>query len=127
MTATPYSVLVADDVPDLRFLVKMALERSGSFTVVAEAGDGVEAVEMAAEHEPDLVILDISMPRQDGLESLPKILEASPNSKVVILSGFQADRLEKAARELGAVAYLEKGVSPADLVAAAKQAVGLTQ
>lgn len=121
----PFDVLLVDDVPDLRLLVKMGLERVPEFRVVAEAEDGVEAVELAELHQPDLVILDISMPRQDGLETLPKLLAASPNSRVIVLSGFQAERLAPLTEELGAVAYLEKGVSPRELVSAARSAVGL--
>lgn len=126
MVTQTYEVLLADDVPDLRLLVRMALETSGRFTVIAEAEDGIQAVELAGLHKPDLVILDISMPRQDGLESLPKILAASPDSKVIVLSGFEAERLAAAARELGAVSYLEKGLPPAQLVAAAEEAVGIS-
>lgn len=121
-----YAVLLADDVPDLRLLVRMALEASGRFEVVAEAEDGVQAVDLAGWHQPDLVILDLSMPRQDGLESLPQILAASPDSKVIVLSGFQAERLAPAALDMGAVSYLEKGLPPAQLVAAAEEAVGIS-
>lgn len=121
-----FRVLLADDVADLRYLIKMAFDRTESFEVVAEAEDGIEAVEMAARHKPDLVILDVSMPRQDGLESLPKILEASPKTKVIVLSGFQAERLEKAALDLGAVSYLEKGAPPAELISAAQKALSST-
>ena len=125
VTTKAFAVLLADDVPDLRLLVRMALESVDHFRVVAEAEDGVQAVELAALHKPDLVILDVSMPRQDGLSSLPKILEASPESKVIILSGFEAERLASMAHDLGAVSYLEKGVPPAQLLAAAEEAVGL--
>lgn len=125
MTTQTYRVLLADDVPDLRLLVRMALESSGRFKVVAEAEDGIQAVELAGLHKPHLVILDVSMPRQDGLESLPKILAVSPDSKVIVLSGFEAERLASAAREMGAISYLEKGLPPAQLVAAAEEAVGI--
>ncbi len=125
MTPKVFTVLLADDVADLRLLVKMALESSSRFRVVAEAEDGIEAVELAGVHQPDLVLLDISMPRQDGLESLPKLLAASPNSRVVVLSGFQAERLQDVTRELGAVSYLEKGAPPEELIAVARAAVGL--
>lgn len=120
-----FSVMLVDDVPDLRLLVKMALEGSPHFRVVAEAEDGIEAVELAQLHQPDLVLLDVSMPRQDGLETLPKLLAASPDSKVIVLSGFQAERLAAVTLELGAVTYLEKGVPPAELIAAAERAVGI--
>ncbi len=108
--------LLADDVFDLRFMVKLALERSGKFEVVAEAENGREAVEMTEQLKPDLVLLDISMPELDGLEALPQILDACENCKVVMLSGFEASRLGPAAMELGATGYLEKGVPPSELV-----------
>ena len=120
-----YRVMLVDDVADLRLLVKMALESSPNFEVVAEAEDGLQAVELGEAHQPDLVLLDVSMPRQDGLETLPKLLAAAPNTKVIVLSGFQAERLEAATKELGAVSYLEKGVAPEELVAAAEEALGI--
>ena len=112
----PYRTLLADDVYDLRFMVRLALERSGKFEVVAEAENGREAVELARAHKPDLVLLDISMPVLDGLEALPQILEACGSCKVVMLSGFEASRLGTTALELGASGYLEKGVPPVKLV-----------
>lgn len=125
--AERFRVMLVDDVADLRLLVRMALESSPYFEVVAEAEDGIEAVELALRHQPDLVLLDISMPRQDGLETLPKLIAGSPNTKVIVLSGFQAERLEVATRELGAVSYLEKGVPPEELIAAAKRVLGIDQ
>lgn len=111
-----HRVLLADDVGELRALVRLTLERSGEFVVVAEAGNGEEAVEAAAHERPDLVLLDVSMPVMDGLEALPRILEASPATHVVMLSGFAEERLGDEARKLGALAYLEKGVPPWELV-----------
>jgi CheY-like chemotaxis protein len=107
--------LLVDDVAELRALLRLTLEESG-FRVVGEAGDGVEAVELAREHRPELVLLDVSMPVLDGMEALPLVLEASPASSVVILSSVEAGRLEEAAFERGAAAYLEKGIEPDDLV-----------
>ena len=111
-----YRTLLADDVFDLRFMVKLALERSGKFQIVAEAENGAEAIDLTRTHKPDLVLLDISMPVLDGLEALPQVLEAHSECKVVILSGFEAARLGPTALELGASGYLEKGVPPAQLV-----------
>ena len=102
-------VLIADDVPDLRMLLRLALERTGRFSVVGEAADGAQAVELATEHAPDLVVLDLSMPVLDGLEALPLIHEGAPNAQVVVLSGFAATKMEAQALAAGAVAYLEKG------------------
>ena len=110
-------VLIADDVPDLRMLLRLALERSGRFSVVGEAGDGAEAVSLAATCSPDLVVLDLSMPVLDGLEALPMILEGAPDSRVLVLSGFAADKMEAQALERGASAYVEKG-NILDVVAA---------
>ncbi|MGH2806807.1 MAG: response regulator [Actinomycetota bacterium] len=116
MNPARFRIVLADDVFDLRFMVKLALERSGHFVVVAEAENGDEAVEMALEHQPDLVLLDVSMPVKDGLEALPDIRKVSPDAKVVMLSGFEAARLASTALESGAAAYLEKGIPPRELV-----------
>jgi CheY-like chemotaxis protein len=112
MTATrtrTCRVLIADDVADLRLLLRFALERSGAFEVVGEAADGAEAVARATEHLPDLVVLDLSMPVLDGLEALPFIRKAAPDARVVVLSGFAAAKMEERAIAAGAVAYFEKG------------------
>jgi DNA-binding NarL/FixJ family response regulator len=109
------SVLLVDDVPDLRFVVRMVLERTDRFTVVGEAGDGIEAIRLAAELQPDLALLDLTMPRMGGVEALPRIRAASPNTKVVVLSGWES-HLALASTGAGAVAYLEKGISPTRLV-----------
>lgn len=111
-----YRVVVADDVADLRFLVRKVLERSGRFTVVGEARDGREAVDVAQEHQPDLTLLDLSMPVMDGLEALPLIRAAVPDCTVVVLSGFDADRMAAQAMTAGAAAYLVKGTEPQTLV-----------
>jgi DNA-binding NarL/FixJ family response regulator len=110
-------------VPALRELHRLVLEQAGLFTVVAEAGDGEEAVMQAARHQPDVVVLDVSMPKRDGLEALPLIREVAPNAKIVVLSGFEAARLQSLALESGAVAYLEKGLTPDELVAAVERVV----
>jgi signal transduction histidine kinase len=117
MTERVYSVVLADDVADLRFLVKLALEGSGRFRIAGEVDNGEDAVTIAAEVKPDLMLLDISMPRKDGLQAIPEILDSSPATVVVILSGFDADRLGPIANEMGAAAYLEKGIPPDQLVA----------
>jgi DNA-binding NarL/FixJ family response regulator len=118
LTPPVYTAVLADDVDDMRFLVKLALEGSGRFRVIGEAADGEDAVTVATKAQPDVMLLDISMPRKDGLEALPEIIQASPRTKVVILSGFDADRLEAPTRKLGATAYIEKGIPPDQLVAA---------
>lgn len=124
MNDLPFRTVLADDVFDLRFMVKLALERSGRFQVVAEAENGDQAVEMARTHQPDLVLLDVSMPVKDGLEALPDIRSVSPDTKVVMLSGFEASRLAATAMESGASAYLEKGIPPRELVSELLKVLG---
>ena len=116
MRGDGYSALLVDDVRELRMLLRIALELSGRFHVVGEAEDGVEAVECAEKHRPDLVILDVSMPVRDGMDALPLVLQASPQSTVVMLSAIEEKRLGRAAVERGAAAYIEKGLEPEQLV-----------
>jgi DNA-binding NarL/FixJ family response regulator len=112
-----YSVLLVDDVADLRFMLRLNLEGSGRFRVVGEAANGAEGVELAREHHPDLVLLDIAMPVKDGMQALPEIRDASPGSRVVILSSFGEQRYGAQAMRLGASAYVEKTLGPDALVA----------
>ncbi|MBM7516717.1 hybrid sensor histidine kinase/response regulator [Nocardioides nitrophenolicus] len=102
------SVLIVDDSAELRNVVRARLEASGLFEVVAEAGDGGAALLLAHQHQPDLVLLDTSMPVLDGLECLPLLLAVSPESRVVMYTGFQAAGLADRARELGASDFVEK-------------------
>lgn len=108
--------LLVDDVEDLRTLIRITLENSGRFTVAGEAKTGREGIEKARALQPDLVLLDLSMPEMDGLEALPQILAAAPGARVVVFSGFHGKRLAETALELGAVDYLEKGIEPDELV-----------
>ena len=122
----PVRVLLVDDVADLRFLYRLILKRQaeGRYEVIAEAGNGQEAIERAKELQPDLVLLDVSMPVMDGMEALPHLVKASPRSKIVMLSGFSAERLGQQALSRGAAHYLEKGVTPRDLVRELDRVVG---
>jgi DNA-binding NarL/FixJ family response regulator len=107
--STPVRVVVVDDSEDMRFLVRWTLERDDDFDVVAEAADGREAIEVVRQHRPDLVLLDISMPRMTGLQALPVIREESPETIVVMLSTFAASEgLAEESLALGAHAYLPK-------------------
>ena len=114
--ADRYRVVIADDVEMLRDLLRVVLERDGRFEVVGEAGNGRDAITVTAEQQPDLTLLDLSMPVMDGLEALPLIRAAVPSCLVVVLSGFDADRMESRALGAGASAYLVKGIPPQELV-----------
>ena len=81
----PLRVVIVDDTPDLRDLLRLAME-SGGFDVVAEAGDGAEAIEVARQYTPDVILLDLAMPVMDGLEALPTLRQLCPDAKIVVLS-----------------------------------------
>lgn len=111
----PVGVLLVDDHADLRRLMQLALERSGRFVVVDHAGDGAEGIELAAELQPDIVLLDLLMPELDGRSALPTILARSPRSMVVVLSALDADAEAGDVIRQGAFAYLEKSEATGDL------------
>ena len=113
-TETALRVLIADDAPDIRLLLRMYLTDT-RLEVVGEATNGAEAVEMARAEKPDAVILDLAMPVMDGLQAIPLIKEASPETKILVLSGFDADRMAERALKLGADTYLQKGVALGDI------------
>lgn len=126
--ARPIRVLVVDDVVGLRELYKFILKRneeSEEFEVVGEAGDGAAAIDRAKALQPDVILLDVSMPIMDGLEALPHLLRVSPRSRIVVLTGFDASRLATTALALGATTYLEKGVPPERIVEETRRAAGL--
>lgn len=112
-----YSVILVDDVEGIRALVRLALEAKDRFEVIGEAGNGQEGIDLARETQPDVVLLDLSMPGMDGLEALPKIKEVAQETKVAIYSGFQGSRLGQTAVDLGAIGYMEKGTDPDELEA----------
>lgn len=114
----PLRVVLIDDVADIRLSVKMILEFDGRFEVVGEAGDGLRGIEVVEELQPDLVLLDLSMPKLDGLEALPEIARVAPDAAVVIFSGFVEERLGPTVREAGGLGYIEKGIGPDNLVQA---------
>jgi response regulator NasT len=108
-------VLVAEDEAIIRMDVVATLAEAG-LNVVAEAADGEEAVKLALELEPDVVVMDIKMPKLDGISAAEKITEKK--IPVVLLTAFsQADLVSRAA-EAGALAYITKPFKPADLVPA---------
>ena len=118
-------VLLVDDVEDLRVMFRLSFERDDRFEVVGEAGDGQEALEQARALQPDVILLDIAMPRLDGLQAIPLLHEAAPEAKILMLSGFEASRVAEKALELTASGFVEKGASAshiADLVEAVSKA-----
>jgi response regulator NasT len=116
----PRRVVVAEDETLIRMdLVEMLREEG--YDVVGEAEDGQRAVELAEEHKPDLVIMDVKMPRRDGIDAASEIA-AKRIAPVVILTAFSQRELVERARDAGAMAYLVKPFSKADLVPAVELA-----
>jgi CheY-like chemotaxis protein len=102
------TLLVVDNEPGLRRLLVLLLERDGRFALVGEASDGEAALSMVAEHDPDLLLLDLGLPRLDGLEVLER-LDGRPRPTTVVLTGFADPTTLEKARALGAAACLVKG------------------
>jgi DNA-binding NarL/FixJ family response regulator len=105
----PISVVVCDDVPELRRLTREALEADGEMVVVGEAGDGREAIEVIERLQPRIVVLDLSMPELDGLEAIPLIHQVSPVTEIVVFSGFEERKVAEVALRLKASRYVRKG------------------
>jgi PAS domain S-box-containing protein len=102
------TIVLVDDAADIRRLVRTRLRLSGVFDVVGEGGSGVDAVALAAQHQPELMLLDMSMAGIDGLEAIPLVLTASPRTRVVMYSGFEKEGLSDAARAVGASDFIPK-------------------
>lgn len=123
VTRTPaIRIVLCDDVAELRRILREVLEEDPGVEVVEEVGTGRECVRVVAERRPDVLLLDLSMPDMDGLEALPLIVEASPTTRIIVFSGFAADRMRAPAIELGADLYFEKGM-PLDAIADAVRAL----
>jgi response regulator NasT len=115
-------ILVAEDETIIRLDLKQLLERAG-FEVCAEARDGVEAVELARTERPDLAILDVKMPRLDGIEAARRILDDRP-IPIVMLTAYDQRDLVARAVEAGVFGYLVKPFREADLLPAIETARG---
>jgi PAS domain S-box-containing protein len=112
---TRISVVLVDDSARLRELIRRRLESTGAFEVVAEGSDGDQAIVLGIRYSPALLLLDASMPHVDGIEALPAIVAACPDTKVVMLTGFEEPGLREMATELGAAGLLEKSVPLGEL------------
>jgi response regulator NasT len=108
-------VLVAEDESIIRMDIVETLREAG-FEVVAEAGDGEQAVALATEHMPDIIVMDIKMPNMDGIEAAERI--QALKIPVVLLTAFSQKELVERATEAGAMAYVVKPFSPSDLLPA---------
>ena len=105
----PLAVLVVDDEPSIREIVRFLLTDDDRFTVTGEAANGEEAIRMATELQPDVVLLDLMMPVMDGMTALPQIRAAAPDGIiVVVLSALDLRRKADEAEAAGAAGYIPK-------------------
>ena len=125
VSQTPLRVLIAEDEAFIRLDLKEMLEEEG-YSVVGEAADGQQAVDLAVSLRPDLVILDVKMPVLDGISAAEQVA-ADQIAPVVILTAFSQRELVERARDAGAMAYLVKPFTKADLVPAIEIAVSRFQ
>ncbi|MGW0330869.1 response regulator transcription factor [Streptomyces sp. NPDC003011] len=117
-------VLLADDEAMVRAGVRAILGSSGETEVVAEAGDGREAVELARAHRPDVALLDIRMPRLDGLAAAEEIVRAVPGTAVAMLTTFSEQAYVARALGGGATGFLLKSGDPYELIAGVRAVAG---
>lgn len=120
-------VLVVDDHPAFRRALTSALRMVKDIEVAGEAAGGVAATQQAVAVEPDLVLMDLSMPDLDGIEAMREIHKKSPDLPVVILTAHADPGVEKEAREAGASGFLAKGTALEDLVLVLNEAAESVQ
>lgn len=105
-------VAIADDSEEIRALLKLALQLDDRLELAGEAGDGREALALVGAEQPDVLLLDVGMPRLDGLQVLDELQALHPGVKVVVYSGFAGENVREAALAAGAEDYLVKGIDP---------------
>jgi DNA-binding NarL/FixJ family response regulator len=109
-------VLLVDDTPDIRLVLRTLFGIGDSLEVVAEARDGLEAVQLSERHQPDVVVLDVAMPVMDGLEAIPEIRRVSPDSSIVMYSANDSQEIRAEALRLGATHFVQKGSDPDEVL-----------
>jgi DNA-binding NarL/FixJ family response regulator len=122
-TTGPTRILLADDHALVRRGVRLILESEPDLTVVAEAGDGAEAVALARTHAIDLAVLDVAMPRMTGLQATREISRRAPAPRILLLSMYDNDQYFFEALKAGASGYVLKSVADRDLVEACRAAM----
>ena len=113
-------VLLCDDMQQVRLILRTEMSLEPDLEIVGEATNGAEAIELAHEAQPDVVILDLTMPVMDGLEALPRIRRAAPSARVIMLSAHGASDMKDKAVAAGASRYIEKTASTRDIVDAVR-------
>jgi NarL family two-component system response regulator LiaR len=116
------TVLIVDDHKVVRQGVRAFMDTQPDISVVGEAENGVEAIQLAAEHVPDVIIVDLVMPGMDGVEVTRQVKQASPRTQVLVLTSYHQDEHIFPAIRAGALSYLLKDVGPDELAEAVRKA-----
>jgi two-component system chemotaxis response regulator CheY len=118
------NVLIADDLKFIKLVLRQLVEKAG-FRVVGEASNGEEAVELYQDNRPDVVIMDITMPKMDGLTALKKILEIDPEAKIIMCSALGQQSLIVQALQLGAKDFIVKPFREERVITAIKHVLDI--
>jgi DNA-binding NarL/FixJ family response regulator len=116
MAATPVRIVVVDDSPLYRGTIRKMLEEQPNMQVVAEAGDGVYAIQAVKTHRPDVVLMDLTLPVLDGIQATRRIKSEFPNVRVIVLTIHCRELISGAAYGAGASRCLTKGCSSKDII-----------
>jgi len=116
-------ILIVDDLAFIKLIIRDTLEKTG-FEVAGEASNGLEAVELFKRLNPDVVLMDITMPRMDGIQALQEIIKIDPNAKVIMCSALGQQKLIIQSIQLGAKDFIVKPFKPERIVGAIKKALG---
>jgi two-component system, chemotaxis family, chemotaxis protein CheY len=117
-------VLVVDDLAFIKLIIRDILEKRG-FQVIGEASNGIEAIELYTKLKPDVVLMDITMPRMDGIQALSKIMELDKNAKVIMCSALGQQKLIVQAIKLGAKDFIVKPFKPERIIGAIKKTLNI--
>lgn len=115
---SPTSILLVDDQPMLRLGYRMILDAQPDLTVVGEAEDGLEAIELTERLRPDVVLMDVRMPDLDGVQATQRIVTSGSDAKIIVLTTFDFDEYAYGALRAGASGFLLKDAPPQDMLSA---------
>jgi two-component system chemotaxis response regulator CheY len=117
-------VLIVDDLAFIKLIIKDTLEKTG-FEVAGEASNGVEAIEQYKRLQPDIVLMDITMPKMDSIQALQEIVKIDPQAKVIMCSALGQQKLIIQSIQLGAKDFIVKPFKPERIVGAIKKALNM--
>ena len=120
MTSKPIHLLIVDDQAIVRKGIRALLAEVKGMDVIGEACDGLEAVKLAADLHPDVILMDLVMPKMDGIEAIRQIMADQPQARILVLTSFASDDKVFPAIKAGALGYLLKDSEPEELIAAIK-------